>query len=846
MTERTVEQTLQIANLYELYCVKKFQDENPLLKVWHWNNVPEESLFDCGYINSFKYQRVMRLKYKKENMVPDSGFDMLIYDINSNTYHGGQCKHYESSNINYTDISTFIEKVNLIRKKNISSKGYLFSIANLTKECAKSLNNIGKGVFTFKKYLFDYSNIINKPNNLKINNINEQEYSIRDYQQDIIQNILLYFSKEDTKRILLCLPCGMGKTIIAGNVLKECMSKLIVCVAPEKMQVENLKNRIPAFLKEYQALLFDSDHQIGGFTDVDVLINSIISTDKNIIIFTTFKSVEEKLKILLDYLDNKKVDITSISNTITNETVIKLKEIINKSVLLIDEVHNAYNKQNICEFAEHFNMSLFMTATPPEGLDEHLSYDISINKYDFKYALDNKYITDYNVWIPLVTNNNNIDFNEDIYEEIKLTRTNSFITEKVIFLLTGMLKTGSRKTIVYCHTKKECYEFNKLFNEIGNNYYGVSTKEFMIIEDTSPKDRFNILQEFEKINNITHTIITSCGCLDEAIDIISCDSEFITFMGDKSSQIRTIQRLMRGGRVDAKNPNKINNLFIWTTSYKNVEYALQLFKNSDIKFKLKLKIMDINYDNQHTKESETKIKIMQETVITNIFNNLYTMEDVWNKHYKNLQEFILNNAYYPKPRSNSHEETLRKWIYKQKVWYNNDINGYPKKYIELLNCIPKWTWAINNLNRSSFDESLYAYKDFINKYKRLPSSQSKDANECKLGNWCLSQRQNKKNNILSADKILKIEREIPEWKWKILNKPMEFRSWDESYERVVEFVKTNGRLPSKYTKINDYEQKLGSWCKTNKEYKTNNNLSEEKQKKLEVLQGWKWSIPKNK
>ena len=53
----------------------------------------------------------------------------------------------------------------------------------------------------------------------------------------------------------------------------------------------------------------------------------------------------------------------------------------------------------------------------------------------------------------------------------------------------------------------------------------------------------------------------SIRILDEGIDIVKCDSIFIT---DNTSEKRIVQRMCRATRLDEDNPCRIANVFLWT------------------------------------------------------------------------------------------------------------------------------------------------------------------------------------------------------------------------------------------------------------------------------------------
>lgn len=160
-----------------------------------------------------------------------------------------------------------------------------------------------------------------------------------------------------------------------------------------------------------------------------------------------------------------------------------------------------------------------------------------------------------------------------------------------------MLKTGSRRCIVYLSNCSECEPFMNMYKEAMEKYHGIDKVWCKKIDNkVNNKERTNILNEFQNNKDYEFYIIASVRILDEAIDIPKCDSEFITHIGDHTSDIRTVQRLQRGGRLDSENPSKKNNLFMWCEDWAKAIDALNLLKESDIDFHKKIKIINSKYD----------------------------------------------------------------------------------------------------------------------------------------------------------------------------------------------------------------------------------------------------------
>jgi superfamily II DNA or RNA helicase len=161
-----------------------------------------------------------------------------------------------------------------------------------------------------------------------------------------------------------------------------------------------------------------------------------------------------------------------------------------------------------------------------------------------------------------------------------------------------MLKTGSRRCIVYLNSREECDTFNQIFSKVCSEYHGISSWTEKIDCEVVLERRRQLLEQFQSEKTIKNTlhILSSVRILDEAVDIVKCDSEFIGSVGENSSDIRCVQRLFRGGRLDKSNINKINNLFIWSKEIPNVVNMLSLLRDSDPEFHKKVSVLDGSYD----------------------------------------------------------------------------------------------------------------------------------------------------------------------------------------------------------------------------------------------------------
>ena len=89
--------------------------------VWHWKYIPEEQLFNAGFITSFNKLRLSRKKRKEEgnNNIREYGLDGLALDSNG-FYHGLQAKYWHKKRLTGHDLGTFFSVIsNRLRVINI-------------------------------------------------------------------------------------------------------------------------------------------------------------------------------------------------------------------------------------------------------------------------------------------------------------------------------------------------------------------------------------------------------------------------------------------------------------------------------------------------------------------------------------------------------------------------------------------------------------------------------------------------------------------------------------------------------------------------------------------------------
>ena len=791
--EKTVEQ--KYADDYEHEMVRQHIMTHPNTDAYHWSVVPEQQLYESGYITDFSKHRLERLMRNKEahegNRVRDYGLDGLARSLMGSevVFHGLQAKYYLKRNVCASDIGSFLLKQNALTRKNPLSKGYLYTSSvlqvDVREECADPASNL-RHVFHPWKHPDARSAPFVPPVP------QECDKPLRADQLDALQQL------EDKEGInALHTPCRWGKTMVGGHDMKRANAKLVVAIAPLLVSVEHLQDRLACFLPGYTSLLVDSD--VGGVTNREQ-IETFLASDGNHVIYSTFTSAVD---LLMDLL-------TDYENT----------------YLLVDEIHNA--NAPLCEFIQRFPRGLVMSATMPEELYEGLEINHTVH-VTFAEAIRDQIIVDYTLWLPHLTKEPDGTTSVDVDIPVEFAAYDSDLTAKAFYLATVMLKTGSRRCIAYLGRQEECDRFMEIVTHVMETYHGLTVWTDKIDSTISKVKRKDVLDAFQTGQDDVYHVLTSVRILDEAVDIPRCDSVFITNVGEQSSDIRMMQRSQRSSTKDSKNASKHNNIILWADGWEKCVGALELLREADPEFHKKVRIADGNYDTSGQKRRMERVEEeVREFTTWSAMKAMTTRE----KHMmiiEQLREFYETHGEAPKrPGKRPTEKKLTAWIHNRR-----DDKKKGKLSVDLeavILTLPWWSW---DPYTDAYKKTIEDLKVFYEMYKEAPCYQGHRPNENTLSVWIRNRRNEKKNGTLSA----KLETDIltlPWWAW---------NPYTDAYKKMIEdlkvFYHTYKKIPIKGGKLPN-ENTMGVWIDNRRRDKKNGTLSVEIETDILTLSWWSW------
>ena len=598
-------------------------------------------------------------KYKKYRN--DIGADLVA--VKDNIYYFIQCKNFKET----IYIDTLAGFYFLLYENNLN--GILYYNGTLSERIV----DLSTNKIPFINLPFNNENII----------FDEPETKIisREYQLEAYNKL-----KEKNKSILN-LPCSMGKTYISALLGKD-YDNIIILSPTRALAQQNLEK-----FKEYLGVVYNYILiSIDGRTKIND-INKIIKL-KNVI-SSTYDSCNI-VNLLIDSLENRYIIVDEFHNLSENN---------------INDDKNEINKL----ITKNIN-KVFVSATP---IKDFMNIT-DIYTYEWKKAIENKYICDFNIYLPEITDITNfIEFIESKYTVDKIK-----IIKKAYNLIKGMLFNGDKRCICYLTTIEKANMFNNILTFIGN-IFNIEIERDQIDCNTKRIKRNDIIKKFKTSNKMF--ILLNVHVLDEGIDIPECDSVYIT--QPNNNIINIVQRMCRANRI-YKNKTKCN-IYLWCSEKKTNIILDYLFMktNGCIENKIYKVCSNKQKNILYTKNNEHE----NMKIIFDKFSALCGDTKINNEFIKELFFIQTNNVYQKYAPFIIDLNTLCKWMcvqkrdfkasllknYKSNIDYifAGDIQtkGRPsEKYLLTVKCFKKLCFRSNSKHSNKIIDAYLQLEELIN------------------------------------------------------------------------------------------------------------------------------------
>lgn len=292
---------------------------------------------------------------------------------------------------------------------------------------------------------------------------------LRPYQVDVLSKIRLSISKLH-KKILVFAPTGFGKTVLAYEIIRNAIEKN----------------------------------------------NSVLFTSHRIqLAKQSFKKFDD---FNPNYLQGQNDRITgSLLTVATIQTLIN-REIEEPKIVIIDEVHYAYESKLIQSLFEKFPNAIFigLSATPLDDRGYLIEgFDSIIDDYQTGGLIKLGYLTPFKVYSPFVPDLSKVRIQANEYNKDDLSE----VIEKpdiVSTVVENYVKHGeNRKFLCFALSKEHAHQLSDEFNRNG-------IKTEVITADTTEKKRESILEKLQSgiIQGVVNIEILTAGFDEPSISCI--------------------------------------------------------------------------------------------------------------------------------------------------------------------------------------------------------------------------------------------------------------------------------------------------------------------------------------
>jgi len=744
--------------LYEEQVIHAYVLKNKGNMVWPWRFIPEDELHNCGFIHDFSKYRdeKRRLKAKGKTVRQEYGLDGLAID-EYGCYIGIQAKCWDKNKLTASDLGSFLSVIyqRLVRK-NKNNKGIVYHTGGiqiyLKEDCLNSGGIITMIHMHLQKEIEPY--------------MDETKYTLNSDQEEARQclNNCGWLNPIGE----LNMPPGSGKTLVFSNHIRDINYKNIIILSPLQAQAEQTLRRVRPFVASHKALKIDCEGN--GTRDV----NEIKEALKN---ETLCSSTYDSVDVLLEAIDSDMED---------------------DCILIIDEAHNIIGNKDIVTLMDKFKRVLLVSGTPPNSYtaEEDEKQHETIYQLSFKTAIEKGYITNYMVYLPTI----NKTGNSFVIEDMKDMEFGNQAT----FLTTGMLRTGSKRCLVYCKSIEECDKFKKALIKIFDDFHSENAELFTLTYKTTTKERDRILKEFSK-DDESIKFIMCVNILNEGIDLPMCDSIFIDDIAVNVSDrghMRGVQRLCRAVRNNKKNPYKIANAFIYTHDRSRLDELFSLLKENDPEFHLRVKCILSDYNVAGNAETKQEEQEQTNSVKKNIITGIETSDQRWMCKYELLKEYVEENKKLP---ATSYKELgIVDWLNVQKQSVKKDkIIQARKDLLMKLQPFKEWYEDDQTKQKKGWNELYELLKKYVDENDKFPLRSHKD-----LGKWIKSQKTKITRETITQERkdLLMKLRPFNEWTIKILDE-----QWNEKYELLKTYTDENNKLPLNRDTV------IGNWFSIQKQ-----------------------------
>jgi superfamily II DNA or RNA helicase len=737
---------------------------------------------------------------------PDCGVDLVFKHKNGDIWAvQGKCYSPEYS-ITKSDVDKFLSESN---RQGIDKRLLIASTDQIGSNAKQVCDAQEKPVTCFLYSDFDKAGVEYPAHVSQLNNAKRKERPTpRPHQKEAIYAVEKGFKENDRGQLIMA--CGTGKTFTTLWI-KELISAgtTLVLVPSLSLLSQTLREWTLACNTPFDVLCVCSDQSVGKKSNEDEIVQSVKDVH-----FPVTSNVQE-ISSFIKSNGHKVLFSTYQSSPLIAESQGN-PEVPTFDLVIADEAHRCAGKVD-SEFATILDdqkirskKRLFTTATPRTylvslkrsagekgvdvaGMDDEEVFGRELYKLTFGQAIKADLLTDYQVVIIGVDDSMIADWIErrklvqtdfgDITDAESLASQIGLIKAIKDYDLKRMISFHSRvkRAEVFASEIQSSIDF---LNEDHHPNDSIWT-DYVSGKMSSYQRRIK-LEQLKELTKGNRGLLSNVRCLSEGVDVSSLDG--VAFIDPRSSQVDVVQAV--GRAIRRSDDKKIGTI------------VLPVFIKDD-------------------EDAEASIEASNFKPVWDVLNALKAHDDVLSFELDQLR----TNLGKKKGLGTSSDE-IPKVVFDLPSTVDQSFPDSLKTHLVEKTSAP-WHFWLGLLEA-------YVEQEGHTEVSQVFITE----NGFKLGKWVNSQRDSKKKNNLTQDRIKRLEA-LPNWSWS-----PRADYWEEGFSHLMNFVEQEGhaRVPKGYKAEDGYN--LGAWCHMQRQ--RNDKLTQDQINQLEALSDWSWNPSANK
>jgi superfamily II DNA or RNA helicase len=797
----------------------------------------------------------------------DAGIDLVAEDREGGLW-AIQAKHYDQAYaIRKADLDSFLSESS---RREFSYRLLIATTDRLGSTARRTLAVQEKPVGMLMRSDLDSLGVVWPDSLAELRPSKPIPKKARPHQRRALREVVSGLRDADRGQVVMA--CGTGKTLVARFLHDELSARRTLVLVPSlSLLKQSLREWLSQGSLDYLAVCSDSTVTP---SDADAVVSS--TTELGVPVTTDPDEIGAFLRrrrggvVFATYQSSPAVADAQVSHAPAFDLVVA------------DEAHRCAGPE-AGVFATVLDgkrikarKRVFMTATPRyytgrlrkeaqdaeweiASMDDPARFGSVLHRLSFADAINQGLLSDYEVLVVGVTGTS---YREMAERGVFVTADGNAITDartlaRQIGLLRAMRDQDLRRVVAFHNRIDGAGRFARELPEVCTwmpsdlRPTGRLWADHVSGQMTSG-ERENHLNRLRGLGEDERGVLTNARCLAEGVDVPMLDG--VAFIEPRRSQTDIVQAV---GRAIRKAANKTTGTVVVpvfvdedadpedaldASEFDRVWQVIKALRAHDEALAEELDQLRRELGRRGTTlKRPGKIKLDLPVAVGEEFARAFDSRLItettrpWEFWYGLLERHIERTGHARVPSTYVEDgNRLGGWVTSQRHLY--DHGRLDQTRVQRLEALPGWVW---DANEADWERGYNELTEFVasNGHAQVPKSLVR--NGYNLGSWAAVQRGRYESGDLSPERTARLE-SVDGWAWNLND-----ARWEEGFSYLRAFVNREGhaRVPQSYR---ERTYPLGPWVNTQRLWRRDGRLSDDRVARLTALPGWTWDSADNR